>query len=73
MPAAPRAASFATWPSEVDELQVSSTSLARDKVQILAADFKKLEHGGRLIDAGIPCFFGFGLEDGYVSTFWLLL
>ena len=26
-----------------------------------------------MIDAGIPPFFGLGLEEGHVLTFWLLL
>ena len=38
-------------------------------------DFKKLEHGCRMIYAGCPSFFGlgFGLEDGHAPAFWLLL
>ena len=39
----------------------------------LTADFKKLEHGCRMIYAGVPSSFALGLEDGHVSTFWLLL
>ena len=34
---------------------------------------QKLEHGCRMIHAGRPSFFGLGLEDGPVPTFWLLL
>ena len=26
-----------------------------------------------MIHAGVPSFFGLGLEDGHVPTFWLLL
>ena len=33
----------------------------------------KLEHEPRRIYAGLPSLFGFGLEDGYVPTFGLLL
>ena len=36
------------------------------------ASSKKLEHGRRLIYAGVPSFFGLGLEDGHVPSFWLL-
>ena len=36
-------------------------------------DSKMLEHGCRVIYAGFPSFFGLGLEDGHVPTFWLLL
>ena len=36
-------------------------------------DSNKLEHGCRLIYAGIPSLFGLGLQDGHVPTFWLLL
>ena len=36
-------------------------------------DSQKLEHGCRMIYAGVPSFFGLGLEDGHVPTFWLLL
>ena len=36
-------------------------------------DSKKLEHGWRMIHAGFPSFFGLGLEEGHVPTFWLLL
>ena len=38
-----------------------------------SSQVKKLEHGCRMIYAGVPSFFGFGLEHGHVSTFWLLL
>ena len=34
---------------------------------------KKLEHGCRMIYVGFPFFFGFGLEDGHVPIFWVLL
>ena len=34
---------------------------------------RKLEHGCRLTYADVHSFFGFGLEDGHVPTFWLLL
>ena len=34
---------------------------------------KKLEHGCRMIYDGFPFFFGLGLEDGHVPTFWRLL
>ena len=36
-------------------------------------DSKKLEHGCRVICAGVPSSFGLGLEDSHVPTFWLLL
>ena len=36
-------------------------------------DSKKLEHGCRMIYAGVTSFFGLGLEDGCVPTFWLFL
>ena len=36
-------------------------------------DCNKLEHARRMIYAGLPSFFGLGLEDGHISTFWLLL
>ena len=36
-------------------------------------DSKKLEHGCRMMYAGVPSFFGLGLEDGPVPTFWPLL
>ena len=36
-------------------------------------DSKKLEHGCGMIHAGFLSFFGLGLEDGHVPTFWLLL
>ena len=36
-------------------------------------DSNKLEHGCRIVHTGVPSFFGFGLEDGHVPTFWLLL
>ena len=32
----------------------------------------KLEHVCRMIYAGVPSFFGLGLEDNHVETFWLL-
>ena len=36
-------------------------------------DSKYLEHGWRMINDGFPSFFGLGLEDGHIPTFWLLL
>ena len=36
-------------------------------------DSRKLEHACRVLYAGCPSFFGVGLEDGHVPTFWLLL
>ena len=33
----------------------------------------KLEHGCRMIYAGVPSFCGLRLEDGHVPTFWLPL
>ena len=37
------------------------------------ADSTQLEHGSRMIYAGLPSFFGLGLEDGLAPTFWLLV
>ena len=34
-------------------------------------DSTKLECGCRMVCAGVPSFFGFGLEDGHVPMFWL--
>ena len=31
-----------------------------------------MEHGRRMVDAGVPSFLGLGLEDGHVPTFRLL-
>ena len=42
-------------------------------VELDTVDSKELEHGCRLIYAGIPSFFVLGLEDGHVPTFWLLV
>ena len=39
----------------------------------VTAQSQKLEHATRIIYAGIPSFFGLGLEDGHVPTLWLLL
>ena len=39
----------------------------------LTVDSKKLEHGCRMIFAGLPPFCRLGLEDGHVPTFWFLL
>ena len=36
-------------------------------------DSQELEPGCKMIDAGVPSFFGLGLEDGIVPTVWLLL
>ena len=36
-------------------------------------DSKKLEHGCRMMCVGLPSFFGSGLPDGHVPTFWLSL
>ena len=34
---------------------------------------QRVGHGCRMIYAGIPSFFGLGLEAGHVPTIWLLL
>ena len=39
----------------------------------LTVDSKKLEHGCRMIHAGVPSFCGLRLEDDHVPTLWLLL
>ena len=36
-------------------------------------DSKKLEHRCRIICAGLPSFFGLGLQHGHVPNFWRLL
>ena len=36
-------------------------------------DSKKVEQGCRMISVGVVSFCGFGLADGHVRTFWLLL
>ena len=36
-------------------------------------DTRKLEPGDGIIYRGVPSFFGFGLGDGNVQTFWILL
>ena len=36
-------------------------------------DSNKLEHACKVIYAGFPSFFGLGLEDGHLPTFWILL
>ena len=41
--------------------------------RVLTANSKKWEHGCRVIYAGFPSFFGLGLLDGRVPTFWLLV
>ena len=43
---------------------------AQSTLEIGDLDFKKLEYGCRMICAGVPSFFGLGLEDGHVPTFW---
>ena len=37
------------------------------------SDSRKLEHGHRMISAGVPSSLGLGLADGHVPTFWLPL
>ena len=37
------------------------------------AGYKELEHGRRMLDAGVASFLGLVLEDCHVPAFWLLL
>ena len=37
------------------------------------ANCKTLEHGGKMVCAGVPVFAGFWSEDGHVEKNWLLL
>ena len=55
---------------------VSAVPRARGKARcktFRTVDSKKLDHGCRLLYAGVPPFFGLRLEYGHVSAFWPLL
>ena len=41
-------------------------------VRWIAVEANKFEHGCTMIFAGLLPFFGWGLGDGHVPTFWLL-
>ena len=43
----------------------------RERSNLYTVDSKKLEHGFRLIYAGVPSVFGLGLDDVGVPTFRL--
>ena len=49
------------------------TAAHLSNIVLSTADSKKLEHGWRMIYAGVPFLCSMGLEDGHVPTFWLLL
>ena len=44
-----------------------------DSGYLCTVGFRKLENGSEMISAGLPSFFGLGLEDGHIPTFWLVL
>ena len=54
---------------------VQSPSAPREGVHSrpATANSERFDHGRRMIYASFPSFFGLGLEDGQVPTFWLLL
>ena len=56
----------------IDVQRDIDSSIDMDTITDTDIDSRKLEHGCRMIYAGVPLVFGVGLEDGHVSNFWLL-
>ena len=53
---------------EIKDKVVKATSRLVSGSPKLTADSKQLEHGSRMIDFGLPSFFGLRLQDGHVPT-----
>ena len=60
-------------PSELEKLPHHRFQVKPKQRLCDTVDSKKLEHGRRMFYTGFASFFGLGLDDGHVPTFWLLL
>ena len=54
-------------------LKINHRTNISDPPYLIYGRLQKMEHGHKMIYAGLPSFLGLGLEDGHVPTFWLLL